>query len=86
MAETKNVYLILDIEEYGKFISYCIEHDISVWRTYWDEREKGNRCYQIDWDKKRCFYSSRKYYEACDGVDVMIPRFYVDEYGKYHIC
>lgn len=52
MAETKNVYLILDIEEYGKFISYCIEHDISVWRTYWDEREKGNRCYQIDWGKK----------------------------------
>ena len=79
------VYLISNIEEYGKFISYCIEHDINVWRLYWDEKEKGDRCYQIDWSNKRCFYSSRKYWED-NGYGIIIPQFVLDKYGnKYQI-
>lgn len=38
--ETKKAYLIKDITEYGKFISYCIHNDITVCRAYWDERER----------------------------------------------
>ena len=37
----KKAYLLISIEEYGKFIAYCIENDISVFRTYWNEREKA---------------------------------------------
>lgn len=39
-STVKRVYYIANIEEYGKFISYCIENDVNVFRTYWDEREK----------------------------------------------
>ncbi|MDY4255965.1 MAG: hypothetical protein SOX69_09645 [Oscillospiraceae bacterium] len=27
---TKTAYLITDIEEYGKFISFCIDNDVCV--------------------------------------------------------
>ena len=77
-------YLINNIEEYGKLISYCIEHDVNVWRSYWDEREKGDRCYHIDWETKRCYYSSRKYYEN-EGYEIIVPIFNVDEWGNYKI-
>ena len=76
----KTVYLINNIEEYGKFISFCIKNDVCVFRTYWDEREKGDRCYQIDWQEKRCYYSSRRYYEI-NGFSVVTPTFVLDEYG-----
>lgn len=33
----KKAYLINSIEEYGKFISFCINKDICVFRTYWNE-------------------------------------------------
>lgn len=33
----KKAYLITNIEEYGKFISFCINKDICVFRTYWNE-------------------------------------------------
>lgn len=80
----KKAYLLISIEEYGKFIAYCIENDISVFRTYWDEREKGDRCYSIDWQQKRCYYSSRKYWES-EGYEIIIPNLYVDKYGNYKI-
>lgn len=82
--ETKKAYLIKNITEYGKLISYCIENDISVWRTYWDDREKGDRCYQIDWKEHRCYYSSRHYYET-SGYKVVIPIFQLNKYGNYII-
>lgn len=75
-------YLILNIEEYGKLMAFCIENDITVFRTYWDEREKGNRCYEIDWHEKRCYYSSRQYYEH-KGYKIVTPVFYVDKYGVF---
>ena len=77
---TETVYLITDIEEYGKFISFCIENDVCVFRTYWDENEKGDRCYRIDWREKHCFYSPRRYFEA-NGFSVVTPTFVLDEYG-----
>lgn len=74
-------YLITDIEEYGKFISFCINNDVCVFRTYWDEKEKGDRCYRIDWREKHCFYSSRRYFEI-NGFSVVTPVFVLDKYGE----
>lgn len=56
--ETKKAYLIKDIAEYGKFISYCINNDISVELAYWDNRYKGDRCYYIDERERECYYAS----------------------------
>ena len=80
----KVAYLIADIEEYGKLLSLCIEKDINVWRLFWDEREKGDRCYHIDWQEKRCYYSSRKFYEN-KGYKIVAPVFNVDKWGQYRI-
>lgn len=78
------VYLIKDITEYGKLIACCIEHDITVFRTYWDEREAGDRCYRIDWKLKHCFYCDRKYWEE-NGFDIVEPKFRFTEFGKYEM-
>lgn len=80
----KIAYLIKDIAEYGKLISYCIENDINVWRTYWNEHEAGNRCYQIDWKSKKCFYSRRKFFEE-DGFEIIEPQFRLTEFGIYEM-
>lgn len=80
----KTAFLITSIAEYGKLISFCIENDISVFRTYWDEREKGDRCFQIDWADKRCYYSSKRFYES-EGYEIITPIFYVNSYGNYKI-
>lgn len=80
----KKVYLISSIEEFGKLMSLCIEKDISVFRTYWDEREKGSRCYRIDWEEKRCYYCSREYWKT-KGYEVVVPVFAVNQYGKYDV-
>lgn len=81
---SKKAYLIANIEEYGKFISFCINNDITVWRTYWDEREAGDRCYQIDWKEKRCHYSPRCYYEN-NGYEIVVPRFTLNNYGDFKL-
>ena len=80
----KKAYLITNIEEYGKFISFCIWKDIVVWQTYWDEREKGDRCYNIDWKEKRCHYASRLYYEN-NGYEIAVPIFTLNAYGDFQI-
>lgn len=80
----KKVYIISSIEEFGKLMSLCIEKDISVFRTYWDEREKGSRCYRIAWDEKRCYYCSREYWKI-KGYEVVVPVFAVNQYGKYNV-
>ena len=77
-------YRIKNIEEYGKLISYCIDNDINVFRTYWDEREAGNRCFWINHKEKRCYYASRKFYESED-YQVVEPTFALDTFGKFHI-
>lgn len=41
-------YLIKNIEEYGKLMAYRIENDISVFRSYWDERAVWLPCRRID--------------------------------------
>ena len=80
----ERAYLILNIEEYGKLMSFCIENDISIWRTYWDDREAGDRCYHIDWSNKRCHYATKDYYEAM-GYKIVEPKFVLNEYGKYKL-
>lgn len=80
----KRAFAITNIEEYGKFISFCIENDVCVFRTYWDEREKNDRCYCIDFQEKRCFYAPRRYYEE-KGYAIVTPTFLLDECGQYKI-
>ena len=87
MSDT--VYLIKNIEEYGKFVAFCIDHDITVWRLYWDEREKGKRGYHIDWKLKRCWYADIDYYLG-KNIDkkvynVVEPIFSFDKYGKVEL-
>lgn len=80
----KTAFLISNIEEYGKLMAYCIQYDVNVFRTYWDERQKGNRCYSIEIGeyKKECNYSDKSYYIA-QRYEIAKPVFYLDEYGKY---
>lgn len=75
---------ISNIEEYGKLISFCIKNDVCVFRTYWDEQEKGNRYYSIDWKEKRCYYGPKVYYEMFD-YEIVSPIFKLDEYGTYKL-
>lgn len=82
--ETKKAYLIKDITEYGKFISYCIHNDIAVCRAYWDEREAGNSCYSIKQKERRCCLASRHFYETLD-YEVVMSVFQLDRYGNYMI-
>lgn len=81
-GQMKVAFLITNIEEFGKFIAYCIEHDVSIFRTFWDGREAGQRCYVIDWVEKRCYYSSRQYWER-EGFRIAKPVFEMNPYGKY---
>lgn len=80
----KRAFLITSIEEYGKLIAFCISKDICVYRTYWDEREKRSRCYNIDWKEKRCYYSKLRYYED-NGYEIVKPIFRLNAYGEYDI-
>lgn len=78
----KRAFLIESVEEYGKLIALCITKDICVYRTYWDEREKGSRCYNIDWKERRCYYSKLSYYEN-NGYEIVKPIFRPNAYGEY---
>lgn len=80
----KKVFLITSVEEYGKLMAFCVSKDICVYRTYWDEREKGNRCYNIDWKEKRCNYSNLRYYKD-NGYEIVKPIFSLNRYGEYDI-
>lgn len=74
------VYRIKSIEDYGKLISFCIDRDISVFRTFWDEAQKDERCYFINWVDKRCYYSTEDYFTR-EGYIVVDPVFHLDPYG-----
>lgn len=78
----KKAYLIKNITEYGKFIAYCIDKDISVFRCYWEEIEKGTRCYNIDFKHKQLYYSSKDYYED-NLYEIIEPIFELDEFGNF---
>lgn len=80
----KIAFVISNIEEYGKFVSFCINNDISVWRTYWDERVKGDICYNINWKDKKCYYGHRNFYENI-GYEIIVPTFEITEYGNYKL-
>ena len=84
MNQNKIAYRISSIEDYGKFMAFCIDKDINVWRTYWNEREKGDRCYNIDWKEKRCYYGSERYY-IDNNYTVIDPTFSMNAFGDYYI-
>ncbi len=84
MQEIKYAYVISNIEEYGKLISFCIDKDVCVFRSFWDDREKGNRCYSIDWDENKLYYSSISYYRD-EGYHIYKPLFLLDAYGNFLI-
>lgn len=79
----KKVFWLTTIEQYGKFVSYCVSNDISVWRLYWDDREKQTRCYHIDWEAKRAFYAPWKFY-VDEGFEVVSPIFVLN-FGEYEL-
>ena len=79
----KKAFIINNLEEYGKLVAFCIDNDISVWRTYWDEREKDT-CYSINWKEKRCYYSNKKWW-INNGYTICTPIFYINEYGRVKI-
>lgn len=72
------VYYIDNIEDYGYFIAFCIDKDVSVWRAYYDT--KTPKCFKIDWKEKRLYYSSVDFYKE-DGYKVVRPKFIINEYG-----
>lgn len=80
----KVAYLINDISEFGKFVAFCIEKDISVWRNYWNQREAGTHCYTIDWKNRACQHSSERFYRE-EGYKIVVPEFRVDAYGNWMI-
>ena len=81
----KVAFIISNIEEYRKLISFCIKNDVCFFWTYWDEREKGDRCYSINWKEKRCLYGPKLYFEMND-YEIVSPTFKLDEYGNYGWC
>ena len=81
----KIAYLIKNVEEYGKLMAFLINRDVTVWRTYWDEKQyAGERVYQIDWFEKRCYYCDIKFYKA-EGYTVVEPIFELDQYGNWQL-
>lgn len=82
--ERKTALIISSIEDYGKLISYCIENDICVFRSYWDEREKDDRLYFINRSENRLNYSDKRYFIE-KGYEIHKPVFVLDNYGKYLI-
>lgn len=80
----ETAYLIRSIEEYGKFVAYCIDNDISVWRLYYNDREKGKFCLKIDWEEKRCFYSSLVFYLGIN-CKIVLPEFEIDKFGRFQL-
>ena len=80
----KKAFKLYNILNYGKFIAWCINHDISVYRLYWDERKAGTRCYEIDLKMKKVYYSDEKYYLDI-GYEIVDMAFSLDKYGSYHI-
>ena len=80
----KTVYMIKNITEYGKLMAFCINNDITTFRTYWDETQAGDRCFFIKWNEKRCYYACRKYWEN-EGFIIVEPQFILDEFGNYII-
>ena len=76
------VYYIDNIEDYGYFIAFCIDKDVSVWRAYYNTREP--KCFQIDWKAKRLYYATVDFCKE-EGYKVVRPEFVIDEYGKIEL-
>ena len=82
--EYGTIYKISSIEEYGKLLAYLINNDFNVFRLFWDERDKHQRCYSINYATKRVGYSNVNYYKRC-GYTVYNAYFTLDQFGNYEI-
>lgn len=76
------LYKFPSYADYAAFLGWCVRKDVNVWRSYWDEYEKDNRLYFIDWfavDKHLTYanYDFWKYgYDKWNGYDeiqVVVP-------------
>lgn len=83
--QMKIAYLISNIEEYGKFLSFLINNDISIYHLYWNEGEKGDRCYHIDWKEKGCYCAPQECY-INNNYKIVKPSFVCNQYGDYEMC
>lgn len=81
----KVAYAISDISDYGKFILFCIANELCVYPLYFNENEKGDKCFVIDLENKKCFFSSRLHFEH-NGYEIVKPIFKLDSYGQYRWC
>ena len=75
----KKAFKINNANDYGLLMAFCIEHDVSVFRTYFNVGE----VYNIDFNDKRCYHSKEKYY-IDNGYTILVPDFYFDKYDKDH--
>lgn len=75
---TKICFLIDNVEDFGKLVSYCIEHDISVFRSYYIP----GHYYHIDFDLKRLFHSKKEFYQE-EGYVLKKPKFIYTRYQEY---
>lgn len=82
--QNKIAYRILSVEDFGKLMSFCIDKDVCVFRTYFNNACLSDRCYTIDWKEKRCYYGSEQYY-LDHSYTVITPTFLTDVYGNYYI-
>lgn len=76
--KNKICFLIDNIEDYGKLVSYCIEHDISVFRSYYIP----GHYYEIDFDSNKLFHSNQEFYKE-EGYILQRPKFIYTRYKEY---
>ena len=59
------LYRFPSYQDYASFLGWCIKRDVNVWRSYWDEEEKDDRLYFIDWFAfdKRLLYSDYDFWK-----------------------
>lgn len=87
MENDKTIYKINNITEYGKFISFCIEHKIDVCKCVWNPKM---RYFYIDWRNEICYAGTANYFEKY-GISlkfdciIIRPTFIMDKYGHYQI-
>lgn len=77
-------YLIDNITDFGKFLTFCIQNDFSVFRTFWDDREKGKRCFHLSYSDKLVYYSDISFYKS-KGYKILRPSFELNSYSEYYV-
>lgn len=77
-------YSISNIDDYSKFLAFCVQHDVCVSRLYWSAIDAGDRCFFIDWRERCCYYSPRAYFLIHDYC-LVHPSFVLNSSGNYDL-